>query len=256
MAWHISNRLFENWRSSQGPEAVSLAESCSDGKPSVQSNGSLTPLLYLPPDRMKAFSRLSRYGMTFRPLTEDLGADLLTWYLAASHAKTSAQPEREQASPESAAGCGRTWRGSLARYDPGSCSWRTAQCSLHGDLALFSETWPRWGTMRNGESSKQQTWEQTMHEDDSLYYAQTRSNAKLPTPSGTSNHGKNHVSGRIDEWGGSSNRFRGTEIGKLHCPRFEEWLMGWPDQWTELMPSGMDKFQRWCALHGQSCTKG
>jgi len=32
----------------------------------------------------------------------------------------------------------------------------------------------------------------------------------LPTPSGCSNRGKNHVVGRLDEWGGSSNPFRGT----------------------------------------------
>lgn len=30
----------------------------------------------------------------------------------------------------------------------------------------------------------------------------------LPTPSGTSNGGKNHVVGRLDEWGGSSNPWR------------------------------------------------
>lgn len=58
----------------------------------------------------------------------------------------------------------------------------------------------------------------------------------LPTPSGTSNHGKNHVAGRLDEWGGSSNPFRGTSLGKVHCPAFELWVMGYPDQWAQLMP--------------------
>jgi hypothetical protein len=57
----------------------------------------------------------------------------------------------------------------------------------------------------------------------------------LPTPSGTSNHGKNHVAGRLDEWGGSSNPFRGTSLGKVHCPAFELWVMGYPDQWAQLM---------------------
>ena len=46
---------------------------------------------------------------------------------------------------------GRKWPALLARYDQDSCSWRIAQHSLFGDLAEFSETWPRWGTMRNGE---------------------------------------------------------------------------------------------------------
>lgn len=58
----------------------------------------------------------------------------------------------------------------------------------------------------------------------------------LPTPSGTSNHGKNHVAGRIDEWGGSSNYFRGKEGGNEHLPGFELWTMGYPDAWRRLMP--------------------
>jgi hypothetical protein len=58
----------------------------------------------------------------------------------------------------------------------------------------------------------------------------------LPTPSGTSNHGKNHVAGRLDEWGGSSNPFRGTPLGKVHCPAFEFWMMGYPEAWQKLTP--------------------
>lgn len=58
----------------------------------------------------------------------------------------------------------------------------------------------------------------------------------LHTPSGTSNHGKNHVSGRLDEWGGSANNFRGQEVGKLHLPGFELWMMGYPGSWRQLMP--------------------
>ena len=61
----------------------------------------------------------------------------------------------------------------------------------------------------------------------------------LPTPSGTSNGGKNHVAGRLDEWGGSSNPFRGTEIGRLHLPSFECWMMGLPAAWQQLTPTEM-----------------
>ena len=53
----------------------------------------------------------------------------------------------------------------------------------------------------------------------------------LPTPSGCSNHGKNNVMGRLDEWGGSSNPWRGTEIGKVRCASFEAWMMGYPMEW-------------------------
>jgi hypothetical protein len=66
----------------------------------------------------------------------------------------------------------------------------------------------------------------------------------LPTPSDTSNHGKSHVAGRLDEWGGSSNPFRGTEIGKVHSPGFELWVMGYPAAWRELMPPAMPSSRR------------
>ena len=61
----------------------------------------------------------------------------------------------------------------------------------------------------------------------------------LPTPSGTSNHGKNHVAGRLDEWGGSSNYFRGHPGGNEHLPSFELWIMGFPAEWAQLMPPAM-----------------
>ena len=66
----------------------------------------------------------------------------------------------------------------------------------------------------------------------------------LPTPSGTSNHGINHVAGRLDEWGGSSNPFRGTSIGKVHCPSFELWMMGFPAEWAQQMPPAMPSSRR------------
>jgi len=59
----------------------------------------------------------------------------------------------------------------------------------------------------------------------------------LPTPCGTSNQGRNHVVGRLDEWGGSANPFRGTNLGKQRCASFEEWMMGFPIGWTELTQS-------------------
>ena len=47
-------------------------------------------------------------------------------------------------------GSGRSSRGSWASYDPGTRLWRTYQGSLFGGLEMFSGTWPKWGTMRNG----------------------------------------------------------------------------------------------------------
>jgi hypothetical protein len=48
------------------------------------------------------------------------------------------------------AGCGPSTPAWLASYDQISSSWKTSQLSLDGDLAEFSETWPRSGMMLNG----------------------------------------------------------------------------------------------------------
>jgi hypothetical protein len=141
MSWLFSRALVEEY----------LADTCLDGEPSAPSSGSHTPQAYLPPDRMTAFSRPSRFGMTFSHLTADRGEALLTSYLAAFRARTSASQAREPASTEPAAACGDTWRGSLARFDHDTSSWRTAQRSLLGDSDESSVTWPRSGMTAAGQ---------------------------------------------------------------------------------------------------------
>ena len=140
-----------SWLYSQALVAASSAANSSAGELSAPSSGSPIPQAFSSPDRMMAFSRLSRFGMTFAPLTDTLGADVLTWCLADSLARTSAPPGRAQESTAAAPACGPTWRGSLAKFDPASCSWKTAQLSLLEDLAESLETWPRSGLMLRGE---------------------------------------------------------------------------------------------------------
>ena len=81
MSWLFSQALVEEYS-----EASSL-----DGEQSAQSNGSHTQLAYCAPDKMTAFSKLSRFGMTYKPLTATHGEALLMSYLEAFHAKTSPQ---------------------------------------------------------------------------------------------------------------------------------------------------------------------
>lgn len=177
MSWHISKALmnsFENSRSLPEQVAAFSAATCSDGVQSAPSSGSPTPQLYLPSDRMTAFSRLSRFGMTFGLLTDDLGGELLTWFRAGFPARTSAPPAGVPDSTENAPGSGERWPASLAKYDRDSRSWKTAQFSLLGDLELFSETWPRWGMTHGGEFYPQPTPERPTSENES--------GSLLPTP--------------------------------------------------------------------------
>ena len=164
MSWLFSQALVEEYS----------VDTSLDGELSVPLSGNPTQQAYCVPDKMTVFCRLFRFGMTYKPLTENRGEELLTLYRAGFHAKTYQQPEKAQELTENDQECGATWRGWLAKYDPDSSLWRTAQCSLLEDLEPFLETWPQWGLMRDGECWEQQTLAQTT--------SATESGSLLPTP--------------------------------------------------------------------------
>lgn len=136
---------------------ASLQVNCSDVDAYAPLSLIPTPKPSLSPGKTTAPFLRSRFGMTFEPLTEDLGAELLTSWLAGFPARTSVQQEPAMALTVSEADSGQKWRASFAKYDPDASKWRTPQCSLLGDFPEFLETWPRWGSMRNGVSYLRQT---------------------------------------------------------------------------------------------------
>ena len=140
-----------SWLYSQALVEAFSEENSWDGEPCAPLNVMPTPHKFWRSDKMMEPSNLSRFGLTCAVLTEDHGAALLTWYLADSLARTSAQQVEEQASRGSVPASGLSSLGSLARWDRDSSLWRTPQCSLLADLDEFSGTWPNWGSMRNGE---------------------------------------------------------------------------------------------------------
>ena len=152
MSWLFSRVLVEAYS-----EAI-----CSDGEQSAPLSGNPMPQAYLCSDKMMGFSRLSRFGMTFKLLTENRGEALLTSYLEDFPVRTSQPQEKAQELMESAAECGEKWRGSFAKWSQDSYSWKTHQCSLLGGLDEFLGTWPQWGLMRHGECWEQQTLGQTI----------------------------------------------------------------------------------------------
>ena len=140
-----------SWLFSQALVAEYSQATAWDGAPSAQLNVMPTQHKFWRTDKTVEPCDLSRFGLTCAVLTEDRGADLLTWFLEDSRARTSASPGKAPASMEPAAECGPTWRGSLAMFDPASCSWRTAQPSLLGDSEECSVTWPRSGMTVDGQ---------------------------------------------------------------------------------------------------------
>ena len=277
MSWLYSRALVEEYSE----------VTCSDGELSAPLSGNPTQLAYLPPDKMTAFSRLSRFGMTFKPLTESLGQDVLTLYLAAFPVRTLAPQERAQESTEPDQGCGHTWQELLARYDQSTSTWRTPLSLLSEESTEFSGTWPRWGSMHDGVSYQQQPlvrhtkgtgfglWQTPTVADASrtgsaeawgkyvtegkTSSCRLRNQVHWPTPV-TSDHAARRPT---ESWKGTSDlpsvvwtANGGTENpdkppAKLN-PVWVEWLMGWPLGWTDLKPLGTDRFCSWQQQHGGS----
>jgi len=246
MSWLFSQALVEEYS----------AATCLDGEQSAQLSGNPTQLAYLPPDRMTAFSRLSRFGMTFKPLTADRGEELLTLYLEDFPVKTFPQQEMETVWKENGPECGHKWLELLARYDPITFMWKTPQCSLLEDYTEFSETCPKWGLMQNGVLYQQQSAVLPIEETGSGFW---------PTPvasdctGGKSNtvHYKNQRFVRISqttgtEFGAKLSASYHLMTGNPLPESFSEWMMGWPLGWTDLKPLGMDRYRLWRQQHGGS----
>jgi hypothetical protein len=267
-----------SWLYSQALVGAYLGENFSDGEQSAPLNGKFIQQAYCAPDKMTDFSRLSRFGMTYKPLTDIPGEELLTLYLEGFHARTSAPQEKAQELMESDQECGEKWLASFVKYDPDTSLWRTHQCSLLGDLELFLETWPQWGLMRDGEC-----WEQ-MPLEPITSATEFGLLVNFPTPTvGMVTGGQNPEKGgqvglgymaRKNKWptprtagmcGGTGSwellnknttkeeaRLMGAGNGGKLNPTWVEWLMGWPLGWTDLKPLGMGKFPCAPQQHGES----
>ena len=268
MSWLISQALMN---SLSLPEQVeeSLEENSLDGEQCVPLNGNHTQQAYCAPDKMTVFSRLSRYGMTYKPLTESRGEELLTLYLEAFLVRTSQSQEKAQVLMESDQECGEKWRASFVKFDPDTHLWKTHQCSLLGDLEQFLETWPRWGLMRDGECWEQLTLEQTIRGTESGLSAKhslptPTCNPHMPNKNANTKGPKNLVEVAQGKWehlmplekfptptvfgnynrkGASKTSGDGlaTKVGGKLNPMWVEWLMGFPLGWTDLKPLETDK---------------
>jgi hypothetical protein len=217
MSWLYSQALVEEY----------LGASCLDGEQSALSNGSHTQQAYCAPDKMTAFLKVSQSGMTFKPLTESLGEKLLTSYLAGFHAKISLPQEKAQELMESGQECGNKWQELFAKYSQNMFMWKTPQCLLGEDSEQFLGTWPRWGSMRNGECFQQPKLGQGI---------EGKGSGLWPTPTTPSGGGNCGGSGAY------KNALKnGTHIPHSINPNLYEWLMGWPQGWTDLKPLEMGK---------------
>lgn len=233
MSWLFSRALVEAFS----------AGTCSDGKPSALLNVTPTQHPFWHRDKTMDCWNRSQFGLTCAVLTEGRGAELLMSFRAAFHVRTSASEGVATGSMESAADSGWKWPASFVKWDRVTCSWRTRQCSLLGDSEEFSEIWPRWGSMRDGECWALATPGHLTNESASGLW---------PTPTAVTSSG----GAALCKWGGSRSRekLRGMvthkELNGPLNPEFPSWLMGWPIGWSSLTPLATDKFREWQQQHG------
>lgn len=142
MSWLFSRALVEEYSA-----GTSLA-----GEPLSQLNVMPTPHKFWRADKTIEPSAHSRFGLTSQLLTAAHGQELLMSFRAAFRARTSAEQARAPELMAPGADFGPKCAASFAKYDRAESMWKTAQCSLFEDSGEFLETWPRWGSMRNGVS--------------------------------------------------------------------------------------------------------
>ena len=219
---------YEKCTSSQEPVEVCLADSFSGIRQYVQLRLKSIQERSCCKDKKMDSSHGSLSGMISTPLTGNHGEGLSTSLLEDSPAKISAQQEREQESQGNAQGSGSKWREWFAKYDPDSCSWKTPQCSLLGDLEPYSETWPKWGTMRNGVCSEQTMPEHLIEERESGYWPTPTLAPDAPNTNSNRKCGPNSL----------------TECAKLGSPLYQKRMIPTPtcsDAFTSNLKSTQQK---------------
>jgi hypothetical protein len=243
---------------------------CSDIDASALLNESHTPKPSWWHDKTMEPSRHSRFGMTYAPLTESLGEELLTWFVGGSLAKTSASQETGPDWTASGQGYGQKWRGLLAKYNPATHSLKTAQLSLLEDLTECCATLPRWGFMLDGELYPQPMLELCTSEKGYGYW---------PTPTVCGNYNRKGASATSGDGLATAVKMYPTPtrrdyrsekcsqefkdsmdahprgktlpwvLGGLLNPDWTEWLMGWPIGQTALKPLETGRLAEWQQQH-------
>jgi hypothetical protein len=258
MSWLFSRALVEEF----------LPASCLETERSAPLRLTATQHPFLRNDKTMDCSRFSRFGATCEPLTESLGAALLTAFLAGSRAKTSPWPDVATDWMEVDLVSGVTSHGLFATLSRDGSEWRTPQCSLLEGSDKFSGTWPRSGLMRDGMSYQQQSL--------ALGTFESASGSLLPTLTVCGNYnakGASATSGdglatalrrmptlmardyrspgrsRLARPGGKQGEHLPNVVGGPLNPDWCEWFMGFPIGWTASDALETHKFQEWRQQH-------
>ena len=260
MSWHYLREL----------EGESLEDICSGGEPLQPLKSKITHAEFYCNGKLMDSYLDSLSGMTSAHSMENFGEEKSMLSRVDFHVRTLVPQEKAQDLTEKGQDFGEKWQGSFTKYSQDSCSWKTHQCSLLGDLDEFLETWPQWGLMQGGECWEHQTLERSMKGSESGLLPDNQNFFHTPNTTGLDggSNSRKALKKRISTWptpttptgggnvGGSGaykNAIKnGTHIPHSINPSLYEWLMGWPIGWTDLKPLETDKFHFALQQHGES----
>ena len=221
-----------SWLFSQALVEAYLGDISLVGELYAPLNGEPTPQAYCAPDKMTDFSRLSQFGMTFKPSTVSLGVDLLTLCQEDFLVRRFPQPPEEKTFLKKT--CGRQCDELLGKCNRDTCLPKT---SPNTQLNRQQVNYGRTDTMSGTSNSVLPTWVQIIFGTGFGY---------LHTPTCTANFAAPSMQKH------PSCRNFVTVFGKPSPTNFEH-LMGWPVGWTDLKPLEMDKFHSWQQSHFLNC---
>lgn len=217
MSWHFSRGLVEDFL-----EHISLAS-----EQFALSSEMRTASLFLSSDKTKECFTGSLYGMTCVHLPEAGGEELLTSYLADSRVRRLAPLRVAEITPKT---YGQIIAASYPRLNRPMCSPRMSPPRLSRQQPT---TLPTWATKPKSFPCPRLTWVRTTFGSDSGF---------LHTPTTKANYSAQSM----QKWPACREFVR--VFGKP-SPQNQEWMMGYPDGWTDTKPVETAKYRSWLARH-------
>jgi len=270
-----------SYPSSQVPGVESSAPCLPGTGASVTSNGTTTASKSSQPESETGYSPKPQSIQTcvssYSPVQLESTEDLRTWLQQGSHANPTAWPENNLGASMSVT-CGLGRQKLLGQFNPSPFMVKTCQDLFPPvTLELSSVTWPKWGTLSDGEFWELQTLERHTYANDSGFWptpqasdnrprATQKSTARriqmgkqisleasvrmFPTPTA-----HNYKEGAYPAEGRRNTPTLAWIAGGVLNPMWVEWLMGWPMGLTDLKPLETARFQSWLQQHGISYTE-
>lgn len=200
---------------------------CSESDASAQSNIASTPEACLPNAKQTEYCRASQSSATSERSMVDPTAAELSSYLEAFPARSTALPLLDETTLTTfGRRCGESWQMLL----PGTSSPKTFRKSQSNMQPKTAELWV---TAPAQFPLERLTWVVTTFGKDTGY---------LHTPTTKANY----AAQSMQKW--PSARAFVMAFGKP-SPENHEWLMGWPEGWSDSSPLEMAKFQSWLQQH-------